>query len=451
VTRIRTQTGPEMPADEQSRLGRRVLRNFGLLFGGRAGAALFALAATALTARALAPAAFGLVVLIHAYTLLFRGLANLQSQEAVVRFVSASQSSEAGRVLAAVLRRFLALDLVLAVAGYGLAVAAAPLAAVLLDWTGPVRAWVVVYASIILVSPSATLIGLLRVYNRYDLLAVQPLLRQLVRLGGVVTAVLLEAGMAGFLAAWYAGLVCEQCWVIGMGWREKRRRLGALQAGRGEPLVNLCPGIARFAAYSYGQGLLDLATRQLTTLFIGGLLDARSAGYYRLARELTKALAQSVTMIREALLPDLARLWAQDPGAFRGLVVRTGGIAGGVGLALVVVLFFAAEPLIVALMGPSYAAAAPLLMLLMLAAVADLVRAPLRPALYAIGRNDRVFRINLLALGLSFSLLFALTPALGLMGAGLAAIVASSIALTAMLLTIRPYLLSRGACDESGV
>ena len=58
---------------------KRLLTNFSWLAGGRTTGALMALAATALAARALGAAEFGLVVMIHAAALMIRNLANVKN------------------------------------------------------------------------------------------------------------------------------------------------------------------------------------------------------------------------------------------------------------------------------------------------------------------------------------------------------------------------------------
>ena len=65
---------------------RRVLGNLGYLLRGRGIAAVMLLVATALMARALGPAEFGLVVLIHTYVVLVRGLLNVKQFLAIVRY-----------------------------------------------------------------------------------------------------------------------------------------------------------------------------------------------------------------------------------------------------------------------------------------------------------------------------------------------------------------------------
>ena len=64
----------------------RLLTNFSWLAGGRTTGALMTLAATALAARALGAAEFGLVVLIHAAALMIRQLCNVKTSEAIIRY-----------------------------------------------------------------------------------------------------------------------------------------------------------------------------------------------------------------------------------------------------------------------------------------------------------------------------------------------------------------------------
>jgi O-antigen/teichoic acid export membrane protein len=65
---------------------RRILGNFGLLVRGRGIAAVMSFGATALMARSLGPAEFGMVVLIETYALLARGLFSFKQFQGIVRY-----------------------------------------------------------------------------------------------------------------------------------------------------------------------------------------------------------------------------------------------------------------------------------------------------------------------------------------------------------------------------
>jgi len=65
---------------------RRILGNFGLLVRVRGIAAVMSFGATALMARSLGPAEFGMVVLIETYALLARGLFSFKQFQGIVRY-----------------------------------------------------------------------------------------------------------------------------------------------------------------------------------------------------------------------------------------------------------------------------------------------------------------------------------------------------------------------------
>jgi len=410
------------------RSGRRLLRNFGLLVGGRAGGAVLGLAATALTARGLGAEEFGVVVLVHTYALLFQGLFNPHSFEAVVRFGVGSDGQPRHQLL---LSTFLRLDLAVAMLGCIVAVGLVVAARSLLGWSGQASNWAIAYSTIVALSPVATIIGILRLHDRFDLLALQSGIRQVVRFAGVATAFWLQAGPGWYLLAWYLGLLVEQLCLVGWGWRETRRHGQALDLRRARwaDLMRQFPGIRRYTAATYGQSLVDLGNKHALTLVVGGVIGAESAGLYRLAREAAKTVAWPVILLREAMLPELARLWPQARSRFLWLTTRTAVGAGAAGVSLWGVVHLYAEPAIRALVGSSYAVAAPLMSWLVAAAALDLLGSPLRPAIFAIGRPGPVFRVNAVSIAVHAALVPLLAEYFGLYGTGIAAVCAAALSL----------------------
>ena len=90
----------------------RLLKNFSWLAGGRTSGALMTLAATALAARTLGAAEFGLVVMIHAAALLTRNVINVRTSDAVIRFGVPLAEEGRGAELKGLLRSLVRVDLV---------------------------------------------------------------------------------------------------------------------------------------------------------------------------------------------------------------------------------------------------------------------------------------------------------------------------------------------------
>jgi len=133
------------------------------------------------------------------------------------------------------------------------------------------------------------------------------------------------------------------------------------------------------------------------------------------------------------LFPDLTRSFHAEDGGIQSVPFKTAIIAGAAGLAFVVFSLFFGKPLL-GIIGEEYVPAATLLSLLLLAASFDLASAPLRAAAYAMGRAGTVLNIHIGGIVTYLAMFFLLTPLTGLTGPGLAAVLAS---LLALILTAR--------------
>jgi O-antigen/teichoic acid export membrane protein len=152
-------------------------------------------------------------------------------------------------------------------------------------------------------------------------------------------------------------------------------------------------------------------------------------------------------MLRQSILPDLARLWHDQDHAFRRLTFRSGFIAGSVSALIFTAVVFVGRPLIGAIMGDGYGDAAPLLVLLVLAGTIDLYGFALRPAGYAMGRPGVIAAINSVAMLIYGSLFFGLTPRFGLLAPGLASAAAALLSLLSLAVAV--FRMSRTLPDQA--
>ena len=184
----------------------------------------------------------------------------------------------------------------------------------------------------------------------------------------------------------------------------------------------------KFIGVVYWQTGIDLLPKHVSVLLAGALLGPASAGLFRLAREFSTVLTQPAVALREVLFPDLTRSFHAEDGGIHSVSFKTAIIAGIAGLAFVVFSFIFGESLL-GIVGEEYVPAAALLSLLLLAASFDLASAPLRAAAYAMGRAGTVLNIHIGGIVTYLSMFFLLTPLMGLAGPGLAAVLASLLAL----------------------
>jgi O-antigen/teichoic acid export membrane protein len=197
------------------------------------------------------------------------------------------------------------------------------------------------------------------------------------------------------------------------------------------------PRLKGFLKVIYWQSNLDVFPRQAVTLLVGAWFGPAGAGVFRLARDLAEVLGKPVALLRQAIFPDLSRLWQQDVGRFLSLTVRVSVALLAIGSVFVAAALVAGGPLLAWLAGPEYRAGAGVLALLLGAATLELGGAALRPASYTLGREGAVLTIQAVALILYFPVFFALAGTIGLDAAGWAALTVAAVSLTGLTLLVR--------------
>ena len=419
---------------------KRVAKNFGKVLKGRGIAGILSAVSVALMAHALPVEQFGLIVLLHTYVKVVKGIFNFNTHETIVRYGVPLQDSGDENRLKSLLRTTFSIDLVSTLCAALIGVAAVPVTAQLLHWDEQVTHWAWFYTLILLTTAVNTSNGILRIYDRFDALGVQYTIQPAVRLALVAFAWVTDSGMLMFLLAWGVAYCAGNLYLMVRGLAELGNHLTSpLTRGfQWREIFDWDREFWRFIGIVYWQTNLDLIPKQLSTLMAGNLLGPAAAGLFRLAREIQTILNRPTEMLGNVLFPDLTRAWQTDRNSFMQLVFRTSAIAGGLGLLIVVFAFFAGE-WILGLIGENYVPAAPLMVLLLLAASFDFASAPLRSSAYAMGNAAILLRIHILGAVVYVVLFYLMTRLTGLIGPGLASLLTSvmTFALAARLLKRR--------------
>jgi len=298
---------------ELAEIYRRFLRNAGLVVGSRIVFGLLNLATTVLATRAFGLDVLGVVLLLHSYTRLFSEIVKFQSWQAVLRYgaLLEEKGDRDG------FRRLVGVTLMLDLVSFTLAIVAAvlliPLAGPLLGWSGPVARFAPFYLLSIVFITHATPNGVLRLFDRVDLLAVQFASNAVLRFAGVGLAVLVGGSAGHLVLAWFVASVASGTIVIAAAIRELGRRDLAPRLFTGwRAAAREFPGIWRFLWMANLTSLPGLVLNHGTTLVVGAWSGAAAAAALSIARQLSTALARPARLLGPILFPDFARLAARD-------------------------------------------------------------------------------------------------------------------------------------------
>ncbi len=398
-----------------------------MLLGGRSVNAVLSLAYLAVAARGLGVTAFGLLVLIHAFTQFVGEVVKFQSWQTVIHYGAGPLALGERARFQQVLRFTLVLDAASGIVGLVLGVAAVLLFSRQLGWSADLAPAAAVYVLSAAFMVSATPLGLLRLFDRFDVLSGQAALVSVVRLVGCGVAWAAKAPLGAYLLVWALGTAAGFAYLASAAVAELRRR--DLLSGftwRG-PLGAGLPGIWRFAWSTNLNSTLDVAFTHVVTLAVGAFVGPAQAGFWRLGRQVADAIAKPAKLLTPALYPELARLRvAEGEAQMARLALQIGLMTGGFSLVIVAVAAFAGKPLLALVMGHAFAPAAELMTWQVAAAAIGIFALPLEPMLVSQGRPGAALRVRLVVSLAFLALLTLLVEQWGARGAAIGLVVAAA-------------------------
>jgi O-antigen/teichoic acid export membrane protein len=399
---------------------------------------------------------FGTLVLVHAVMSAISDVAKFQSWQAVLRF--GTSAMEQGRTLD--FRRLIKLTILLdfgaAMLGILIAVIATPLIAPRFDWPPEWIPIIQVYAISIFFMVTATPTGLLRLFDRFDLLSLSHAMGSFVRVLGGLWVVVYGGNLEFLLMIWFISTAVSGLWLMGHAFRDASKRglfSGPRLGIRGLTIGH--EGIVPFILTTQAHSTLSASTRRFPAVVVGLLLTPAAAGLYDISRQVTTLLSRFATVMKPAIYPEFARLDVQnDIRGIRQLTLRSMALMACAGVVLVVPLITFGRSLLGFVFGPEVVAAYGLVVVLALAAAVRLFAFPLEPALISMGRAGVALRIRFVTVSVFLICLFTLIPRIGLIGAGFAGLAAELASMAGHSIALLSWFRSRseqlrGTVDEA--
>lgn len=404
---------------------RRLARNAGWIFGSRGFNAVVGIFYLAIVARSLGPIGFGSYALILTYAQLLANLVQFQSWKAIVRYgalhVAANRLDQLSRLFGFATT----LDFGSALLGALIAVAGVPLLAQLLHWSPDEQQTAAMFAVVLLLTTGSAPSGILRLFDRFDLLAYCEAVGPLVRLGGALFLWLTGGSVTGFLAIVGASVVAQTLskWAAALLINQSRLEFGRSAFSRTlEENERLWP----FMLQTNMSNSVSMFWLQLGTLSVGAVAGAAEAGAFRLGRRLAEGIVSSIEPIALAIYPEFARLVATGSHAqLRKVVTRITIGSTALAVLLLLVTGFGGELILRLFAGKEFEFAYPFFFLLSVATAIDLAGIAFEPVQNAHGRSWVILRSKLVAAAVYGMLLLVFLPWIGAQGAAIAAILCS--------------------------
>lgn len=401
----------------------RLYKNAGIVFGGRVIGSILGLISIALLTRTLSLESFGLFALVMAYVGLIERLTGFQTWQAMIHYgAKAKEKSDRG-TLASLFVFGWSLDVIGGCLGFLIAIAGAIYVP---DWFGLDESNALILATIaaskLLFNWTATATGLMRLYNKFLPIAISQNISAFIQLIGVSTLWLLdEKSLLPYVTvAAVSGIIGQMLLFVWAILEARRQKIMAWSLVNLAVLPSQCSGLWRFVLTTNADGIVRVF-RDADIFIVNAILGPAAVGLYKIARVLTRALAQFTGPFYQAIYPELTRLFTENKVNVALKLMKQSSLTLGMIVGSLWIAFYIFGPgLLPVIFDEQYIDAYQVSIWCMAAMVAWAFSQPLSPAMLALGRPGVSLIIHIVTTIIYIGLLWGLTTSFGLVGAGLA-------------------------------
>jgi O-antigen/teichoic acid export membrane protein len=405
---------------------RRLLRNAGYLLGSRVLRDGMGLVALALVARHLGPGGFGVIALLQSYTFTINWLVNFQTWQAIVRYGAELEGEDQRPGLRGLLRLSLLLDAGTALLGGVLGWALAGWIGQLWGWDAETVRLARWYCLLVIVPDwTGTWTGILRLFDRFGVMSAQGIAASTIKLVGAIVGITGHWQISDFVWLW---MIAEATSLV-------IAALLALWVALGEGVVfgpaatpravlHAHPGLLGFFVSTNWHTTVRMASKEVDTLIIGGILGNASAGLYKIVKQIASVLSRAADPLYQAVYPELAKLWsAGDHAGFRRLLRKSTWMGLAAGLGFLAVFCLTGRWVLVTLLGGDYAEAYEPTQIYLAAVAVQATTFAFHPAALAMDKPADSLYVLLAVTGVYFALLVPAIQLWSLQGAAAAYVV----------------------------
>ncbi len=394
-----------------------IIRNASWLLSSNIVGALFGLLALTCAGHGMSTAAFGTLVVVQAYAKVVSDVAKFQTWQMVVRFGAPALAKGQKERFCNVTNFSFGLDLM----SGGVAMVAGML---LLPWLGHAMGlaasdtWLALgFCTLIPFMTSATSTGILRAIDRFDLIALQQMVKPALQATGSVIAWYFELGFAGFLVTWYLTSLVGNLLLWGGAIYELNRQniRGALRPRLFSAARSIETSWNFVWTTNLAHSVYSLRNAG-SNVIVGVVLGPAAAGLFKIATSFFNAAGTPSELLEKSFYPEIMRL---DPSSQRPwtLAIRSAALSFGLGLVMIVLVGFFGKSLILLVFGERYVEAFDLLQIMLWAVVVSMAAFPLESLLYMAHRQREALVAEGLGAICYIVMLVLFMKAFGVMGA----------------------------------
>lgn len=283
---------------------KRLVKNSGFLLAGNVGASVINLISFSLTAKAIGAEQFGFFVLVQSYILIFDGLFNFQSWEALVKYGAIALEDKNHFFFSSIVKFGALLDLISAIVAFSAALIASRYVVSFLGWNLNLVEYIKIFGITILFNLSGAPIGVIRLFDDFKFLAQNQLVVSFLKLFLVIFGFLKHAQLIFFIVVFALTNIITNVLLIYYAINLMKRNIGSKWW---KVSIYDYKEQLKFSIWSNLKTAIAIPVRRLDMVIIGTVLNAESVGVYKVYKEFALIFNKIAGPVNQAIYPEYAR------------------------------------------------------------------------------------------------------------------------------------------------
>ncbi len=421
-------------------------KNAKKLLLGRGVQGIVSLVYTALAAKGLGAEGFGILTLFHVTVLTLRNIAGFRSWQLIMTY--GAQALVKSDVLQ--MRRLLSFSAAIEVSAaivcvalvYTFAGVLAGMFSIPAEYVGLFQLY---SFTLIFLLCSDVGLGVLRLFDRHDMVSWQLIFEPFIRMVGVLVLYFTGAPLYDYIILWFiAGVLSKIILII---FSAKVLKIELKKYSQDIPITKRRfklfdiykepqPGVWR---YALGTSVQSALAANYAPMFVATVLGPVGAGLWRIAQRFAGALSQPVSkLLVPVIYTDMSWLNASNRGQDTvAMMLKAGALVGSINAVLVAVLYFTGEWLIQYTVGLDYLGAFNAMLILACGTILSAFSFGLAPMLITAGKIWSTTVIKAIAMVVFFVTITPLVSYMGVAGAAVATLM--NVGISVILMAILAY------------
>lgn len=354
----------------------------------------------------LEPALFGTVLVLHAYMLFFGEVSTFKNWQAIIRFGSEDAEHQDVEGFSRLIKFTAKLDFLSVIFAYILAVSLIGVYAGFVELfpdlqpddldVSLLKKWVPIYCAVLFLRMIGSAYGILRLFDRFGLIAVEAVSMPFLRLMGSIYVWQTGGGFVDFVFVWFLASGVSYLLLIFFAVRElKIRNLLRPVIRAKQKLFGTRRGLWPFALKANIDSSIGSGFMHLPLILVYAVFGPAWGAVYKIAEEVMKLLSEGFKLLDHVVYPELAKFVAQGTPSKIWPVVRKASMWMLIaGLTSSIFIWFAGPQAISAIFGEEYRESGNLAAILVPGATLLGMVTPLYSIYYAANKPERAIYVR---------------------------------------------------------